>query len=1007
MLKLERFHEDSNTLHVGVEKDRSYYIPAIDEKKAIVALEGESTSKKSLNGEWNVTYFNYYEDAISNIVENNNQVAIDKKVVEVPSCLQYHGFDNHMYTNVHYPFPYDPPYVPDKNPCALYEKKYYTQMDKESNLYLNFEGVDSCFYLWINDTFAGYSQVSHSTSEFDITKYLVDGENDIKVLVLKWCDGSYLEDQDKLRMTGIFRDVYILERPKNFIRDFSIDTHISSDLSKATISSNLIIEGNIDIVCRLYSPDGQLLEEKKVADNNIEFNVNEPILWNAENPQQYIITYTTKGESIAQYVGIRKIEIKDGIILLNNSPIKFFGVNRHDSDPFTGASINRQQAFKDLMIMKQNNINAIRTSHYPNSPWFLQMCSKYGFYVIGEADIECHGVVTKNGYYGNNKLYSETANNPLFKEAILDRVQKCVIRDKNNASIIMWSLGNESGYGVNFEEAGRWVKEYDQSRLVHYEGAFHPDEDRKNDFSMLDVYSRMYAKREEIDAYFQEKKHHKPFIQCEFIHAMGNGPGDIEEYMQQIFKYDGFAGGFVWEWCDHAIYGGTTPEGKEIFRYGGDSNEEIHDGNFCLDGMVTPTRLPKQALREYKNCIRPIRITLLTEESTVEELKFNAKSNMSFTNISDVITVQYTIYKNGLNIKEGKLENFNIEPLQSKTFTIQNNIDISGDMTIVFTYTSCIDTEFYEEGHELGFDECIVNKADLKITKPQGGEVKINEDYHRVVISSSNFKYEIDKHTAMFTSIVYKNESILIEPGKWNIWRATTDNDDNRMKGQWLLSGYDRVKTKVYSLKSEINSDGLAIITAQLSLAPLYITRVMDIDVRFIIGVDGVINIELKGSRNMSMPFLPRFGIVLPLKKSFNECKYFGYGPNQSYADMHRASKLGIFENKVSNMYESYIVPQESSSHFDTRYVILSNNECSLKVEGEKPFSFSAINYTQEELQKKMHDYELEESNATVLSIDVKMSGLGSESCGQQVFPQYQVNDEVLKGTFSIIPMNK
>ena len=649
-MNIQKYYENPETIHLGTMPFRAYYIPFepdMSPEDIFSSKREDSNNVTMLNGDWK---FKFYNDRfeVPNDFSNTTFDTHNYDTVKVPSCWQMLGYDRNQYTNVNYPFPYDAPYVPDENPCGAYIKKFYMQEDKiNKKNFLNFEGVDSCFYVWVNSKFVGYSQVSHSTSEFEITDYLQTGENIIAVLVLKWCDGSYLEDQDKFRFSGIFRDVYILTRSKEHIRDFFVKQEISKDCKKAEI----IIEAEyfnseVDTECILYdiqdnggnySADGKciinrkgakILDTVKFTNGAAKFQVDNPRLWNAERPYLYTLVIKTKEESILQRVALRKIEIKDSIIYLNNMRVKFKGVNRHDSDPYTGASITEAQALKDLKLMKLHNINAIRTSHYPNSPWFYQMCDELGFYVVAESDIEAHGSAA---FYSGSpeSTYGDIVQMDIFYDSILDRVKSNVIRNKNNGCIIFWSLGNEAGYSKAFEDAGRWVKEYDAERLLHYENSVWETGGHKNDTAMLDVYSKMYDSLEMIDTYLSKEENKKPYLLCEFVHAMGNGPGDIEDYFEKIYKEDRFAGGFVWEWCDHAIYMGKTIEGKDKFFYGGDFKEYPHDGNFCVDGLVFPDRRVGTGLLEYKNVIRPVRASI----KSLEDKEIYLENKLDFVNL--------------------------------------------------------------------------------------------------------------------------------------------------------------------------------------------------------------------------------------------------------------------------------------------------------------------------------------------------------------------------------------
>ncbi len=992
----EKLHENPQVLHIGTTPNRSWYIPA--------ATQLEATSRNSsrlinLNGNWNFLFYSSFEEVMK--ADDDNLLYFDEEemdVIPVPSCWQNHGYDRHNYTNIRYPIPFDPPYVPDENPCGLYMRTIH--MDEEGlakRNFLNFEGVDSCFYLWVNGQFAGYSQVSHSTSEFEINEFLQAGENAIAVLVVKWSDGTYLEDQDKLRMSGIFRDVYILQRPQNFVFDFFAKTELSQDLSHADIQVDLTLWGETAVTAQLLSPAGEVLAEKSVSGNSVSFSVENPQLWSAEQPTLYGLILTTEEEYIYQEIGLRRLNIKDGVLYLNNVNIKLKGTNRHDSDPVTGYTISQEQALTDMYLMKQHNINAIRTSHYPNAPWFAMLCDQLGFYVISESDIESHGCAEmKEGYDLN--LYAYLAEDERFAKAILDRVQRNVIRDKNHASIIMWSLGNESGYGENFVQACRWVKEYDPSRFTHYENESTTLPGKTPDTSCLDVFSKMYASTQWVDEYFAEPEGKKPFVQCEFIHAMGNGPGDIEDYMEQIYRYDGFMGGFAWEWCDHGVYGGTTPDGKKIYRYGGDFGDVHNDGNFCMDGLVYPDRTPHTGLLEYKNCLRPIRAKWEAESQSVV-----LTNKLDFLSTEGDIDIHYEVRQNGETLWGGEISGLNIEPHSNAVFTLPEEVPTEGDVTLFIEYTAHHETEFYPAGHSFGFDDLLLCEANHKLESSVEGAVHFDETSRFVSIFTDSFRYEFDKHTGLFTSLNYRNQSFLAKPMEWNIFRAPTDNDQY-IKLKWMEAGYDRSTVKVYSVNVQNTEKGSVRLTVSLGIAAIFIKKHLDIQAVWEIDADGKILSELSVERDVTFPYLPRFGIRLFMPKSFNRTEYFGYGPFESYPDKRRASYLGIFTDKVADMHEDYIRPQENGSHYGCRYVTLTDGLFALTTTAETPFCFNASHYTQEELTAKAHNYELEESDYTVYCLDYRQSGIGSNSCGPELLEKYRLNDESFTFRFAIKP---
>ena len=925
--------------------------------------------------------------------------------IPVPSCWQNHGYGRHMYTNVRYPFPVDPPFVPDENPCGLYVRHFeLEEKDQEARWFLNFEGVDSCFYLWVNGEFAGYSQVSHATSEFELTELLQEGDNTLAVLVLQWCDGSYLEDQDKLRMSGIFRDVYLIARPQAFLRDYFVKESFAPDFSHAQVTVELMPEGKLDLTASLYAPDGTLVAACEHPKDSAVLEVPAPVLWNAEHPAQYTLVLETPDECIVQMVGLRKIEVIDGVVYLNGVNIKFRGVNRHDSDPVTGYTISREQALLDLALMKRHNVNAIRTSHYPNAPWFLQMCSEYGFYVIGEADMESHGMAMRTGNHSNEN-YADAADDPQFGEAILDRMQRSVIRDKNNAAVVIWSLGNESGWGENFEAAGRWAKEYDPSRLLHYENFLTYHKARKPDFSMLDLYSRMYASLDQVRDYFAgkdldenlpEKK--LPFIQCEYIHAMGNGPGDAEDYQQLIMEYDGFCGGFVWEWCDHAVYGGTTPDNRPIYRYGGDFGEFPHDGNFCMDGLVYPDRTPHTGLLEYKNVIRPIRARRAEGKADT----FILHNYLDFTNAEDFLTVSYEISQDGEVLYGGELELPHLPP-HGEAEVVLPALPEGGVCTLLLSYATKAAGDFCTAGHALGFDEIVLHDEPFFLDAPAEGPVELEETGDAVVLTGEKFRYVFNKHTGLFDSLVWQNRNYLEKPMGWNLYRAPTDNDQY-IRHQWELAGYHRPTVKVYGVQVSRLENGGACVTCQLSIAALTVSPFLRVEAQWAIDAQGRIDASLDCRRDGRFPWLPRFGVRLFLPKDFASVEYFGYGPYESYQDKHQASHLGVYAQAVDAMHEDYLKPQENSSHWGCRYVTLTDGAYSLTASSETPFSMNVSPYTQEELAEKKHNYELTKCGQTVFCLDYKMSGVGSNSCGPELLPQYRLEEEEFAFRFTLMP---
>ncbi len=1003
---IERYFEDLSTLHVGTCDNRSFYVPSsIDDNATSVENSDRVTFLSS--DDWLFKYYNNpYE--VQPFFEKNFDTNLFTSI-EVPSCWQMLGFDAHQYTNVKYPFPFDPPYVPTENPCGAYVKTFSLQKKQLSyKNYLNFEGVDSCFYVWVNGNFVGYSQVSHSTSEFDISSFLQEGENTLCVLVLKWCDGSYLEDQDKLRMSGIFRDVYIISRPQNHIRDFYVKTAVDEAYKNATISIDFEWIGmQSDISVMLINPDGDVIETQKVENNTVVFTVNNALLWNAETPYLYEAIISTPDEKIIQDIGIRSFEVKGKILYVNGVAIKFKGVNRHDSDPFTGYTISKEQLLTDLILMKRHNFNAIRTSHYPNAPWATQMYARFGFYVINESDIEMHGTTTIFNGGADDWIYDKPFRSDItygilchdkrFELPVLDRVQRNVLRDKNNACVVLWSLGNEAGYGPNMEKAAAWIKSFDKKMLVHYEGSIHQMKGHENDVSNLDVFSHMYAPTEDIETIIKTFLD-KPFIQCEYVHAMGNGPGDIEDYFKQIYSYDEFAGGFVWEWCDHAVWMGTTIDGKDKFYYGGDFGEFPHDGNFCMDGLVYPDRKPHTGLLEWKNCARPMRVVDVDIKNGIVIIQ----NKLDFLNLKDVLSLTFEISQNGKIIETGSIGSLDIPAKSEKEITLPCKIPSSGNAYIRIIASQKTETDFIEEGYELGFDQlCICTEEPIHITCTDKTTIDISESDTEYVLHGKNFLYSYNRLSGMFKSMVKDNVSLLSKEMELNIWRAPTDND-RVIREKWQEAGYDRKMVKVYKTTIE-KEDSFVRITTDFSVAAIYIQNFLTIKSVWTIYNDGNVSVHMEVEKEKGFPYLPRFGLRFFMPNDFQNLCYTGYGPNESYIDKRQSSYYGTFFEKISDMHEDYIKPQENSSHWGCTEVNICNSQnFGLKVQSASQ-SFNASEYTQEELATKAHNFELEKSGYSILCLDSHMSGIGSGSCGPQLKEIYQVHEEKFELDFNFI----
>lgn len=1007
-----RFYEDLNVMHDKTMPARTYYIPASVRMNDLVEHRERSDRFQLLNGEWKFQYYNSIYDVTESFYEKGYDVSGFDQVT-VPGVWQMDGYDTHQYTNIRYPFPFDPPYVPQDIPCGAYVHNFeYHREEKASKAFLNFEGVDSCFYVWVNGAYAGYSQVPHATSEFDVTDLLNEGENTLAVLVLKWCDGSYLEDQDKFRMSGIFRDVYLLKRPEKTIRDYYITTDVEKD--SVVVKLDMHFAEPVETKVTIEDKYGAVVARGETAENGVlELTVLNPVLWNAENPYLYQVILTMPDEVIVDRIGFRTIEIKDKVIYFNGEKIKFRGVNRHDSDPETGFVIDARQIKKDLMLMKQHNFNAIRSSHYPNAPYFYQMCDEYGFMVIDEADIEAHGpfMLYRKEDTDQNRFRrwnEKIADDPAWEAAIVDRVKLMVERDKNRFCIVMWSMGNESAYGCNFEKALAWTKKFDPDRITQYESARYRNYDITYDYDNLDLYSRMYPSLQEIEDYLK-KDGSKPFLLVEYCHSMGNGPGDFEDYFQMIHKDDRMCGGFVWEWCDHAIAHGTAENGKTRYYYGGDHGETIHDGNFCMDGLVYPDRTPHTGLLEYKNVYRPVRIVSYDQENGQMVLH----NYMDFDDLKDYVDIFYEMTQDGLTVEKGKLVNVVALPHSDAEVELKLQVPNTGKIYLKLIYRLKKEMPLLEQGYELGFDEMKLaneddrNRQAVKWLEQEKviGTIAVKENDKQIVLQAKDFTYVLDKRTGLFENMQFAGRSYINHPMELNIWRAPTDND-MYIKLEWKKAHYDAAYTRAYRIEVLQNKHGV-LIMEHLAVVADTVQKILDVEMTWKINEDGKIEAVIEAVKDKEFPDLPRFGIRMFLNKKMDEIAYFGMGPQESYRDKHQASCHGLFRSKVAQMHEDYIRPQENGSHYDCDYVELTNGQCGIAAVSKNPFSFNASVYTQEELERVSHNYELKESDSTVFCMDYAMNGIGSNSCGPDVMDKYRFDEEAFQFQFELIPFVK
>ena len=989
-LNIPNYHQSTETLHVGCEKPRAYFVPFPCGCASKNAERGESTFFKSLCGEWNFKFFKSVNDVCDLSTEGSDKLT-------VPMSWQMalgRGYDVPNYTNVNYPIPYDPPFVPDENPCGLYSRKFTVPAAMAGKkIYLNFEGVDSAFYVWVNDEFAAYSQVSHMTSEIDITSLVHAGENEIKVLVLKWSDGTYLEDQDMWRMSGIFREVYLLFRDETHIRDIFVHCDLDDSFTDADFTVDIDVTGKATVEWTLDCPCGETISSGKCdvdeSGKIVVPTVKNAKLWSDEEPNLYNLTLHCGNEYITLPIGARRVEIKDGCVVINGKKVKAKGVNRHDSHHLLGHATPVEHMVRDIMIMKAHNVNMVRTSHYPNDPRFTALCDKYGIYVCDETDLETHGA----------RPWYALSRSPEWEGEYVDRVQRMVERDKNHPCVIFWSLGNESGWGQNHVAMHTWIKSRDTSRIVHYEGANYDYNDGKYLRDVTDIESRMYPSPTWCDNYCKAPERDEPLFLCEYSHAMGNGPGDLRDYWEVIEANDNFFGGCVWEFIDHSVAIGDK-YGDPSFTYGGDFGDHPNDGNFCVDGLVYPDRRVHTGLEELKQAIMPV---------AVREVKPGTvaiKSRRYFKSLSD-ISMAWTVKVDGKAVKSGVHPNLDIAPEAEEVFEIvpENELPAHGTVTLDLSFRQNKPTEWADVGYEVGFAQFIYERAEKIKAAPALYPVELCENREEYTVTVGETVYKISKFSGMITDICDNGEHLITKPVVPQIWRAPTDNDRN-VQWDWRNSSIHNAKVKCYSTEVVKADENEAVILSKISLAAAPNEVVLRADVTYTVKYGMGIKIACDVKWNIQKKHYPRFGMRLTMPEGAEQMRYFGYGPNESYVDKRLASKLGEYKSTVTENYEPYVFPQENSSHWGCRWADVHT------VAGHgflftscEPFSFNASHFSPEQLTETRHHYELKREPETTVMLDMRMDGIGSNSCGPELAEKYRFNETEFSSSVTIKPV--
>ncbi|MBQ3040088.1 MAG: glycoside hydrolase family 2 [Clostridia bacterium] len=937
-----RFYENPKKTYENREKQRAYYIPQGNAKYLL------------LNGEWNFAYF-----------ENSDLATEPEKwdKITVPSCWQLLGYENPNYTNINYPFLCDMPYVPNVNPMGVYERKFEVDII-ENDHYVVFEGVATCAALYINGEYVGFTQGSHLQAEFDITNFVKKGENTIRVNVYKWCAGSYMEDQDCFRFNGIFRDVYVLSRPKGHIKDIDIKTEKNK---------RIVVKADREATVRLYDGDTLLDEQfgKKVV-----FTLENPKLWNAENPYLYTVKIECAGEIITQKVGVRTISVSKKLeLLINGTPVKLKGINHHDSTKYNGWCMTDEEYINDLKLIKSLNMNCVRTSHYPPGPKFLEYCDELGLYVVLECDNETHGILRRKANVGYSYDMEENAwpmNHPDWKNEHVNRMERTYMRDRNHASIIMWSAGNECGFGANGIAMSEYIHKHDKQRLFHAESAT-----GLGMHEHTDVFSKMYPELHDLVKWLDNKDFGIPIYLCEYSHAMGNGPGDVWQYMELIHKYPQFIGGCIWEWCDHTV----VVDGVQ--KYGGDFEGELtHDENFCCDGLVFADRSFKAGTYEVQSAYLPLRFEF-------KNGKLKITNHFDFTSFESY-TVNYKIRIDGITAEEKNLK-LDLAPKKSITIVTDTNpteckLGASVDVTLVAP-----------DGTELGSLSQIIDCK--KIVEPKASApATLTEDAHYVYAMGEGFKYRFNKQLAGFDSLEINGEEHLSAPVRVGAFSAIIDNHRGLIplwtnQNIWQGENLDVAFTNVRKVTVKENTIVAECAYGGVSRLPIFIYKL-----KATIFANGRIAFELTGDVREGAIWLPRLGLEFTLDKKFQEFKYFGEGPYESYVDMHHHARQDYFVSNVDAEYVPYVMPQDHGYHSKTVEAEIGK----IKFVGRNTFNLNVSKYSAHQLWNAKHTDEIGESFATHVRIDYKFSGIGSGSCGPWTNPKFRLSDKKIKFAFDM-----